>query len=181
MTDAAVTRVSVAEFDQLTANDERRFELIDGEVIEMAPPKIVHQRLVGRLYRLIDDLKPDGEVFVSPVEVYLDEYNIPQPDIVWVAANSSCNIEENRLVGAPDLVIEILSPSTAKRDKIDKFKLYEKHGSREYWLVDADYNQIEVWTRGAKGFERQGLYGIGDTFESRVLGGKTVEIAPIFA
>jgi Uma2 family endonuclease len=125
-------------------------------------------------------LKPGGEVFFSPIEVYLDEFNIPQPDLVWVAANSICKIEEFRLVGAPDLVIEILSPSTAKRDKTDKFKLYEKHGTREYWLVDPEYSNIEVWRRGASGFERQGVYGIGDTFESAALGGKTVEVTPIF-
>ena len=179
MTD--VVRVSAAEFDELTAHDERRFELIDGEVIEMTAPKIKHQLLSGRLYRLIDDLKPDGVVIFAPVDVYLDEYNILEPDVVWVAANSICKIEVNRLIGAPDLVVEILSPSTAKRDKIDKFALYEKHGTREYWLVDPDHNQIEVWKRGARGFDWQGLYGVGDSFTSAVLDGKTVEVAPIFA
>jgi Uma2 family endonuclease len=164
------TRVTAAEFDELTANDERRFELIEGEIIEMAPPKIVHQLLSGRIYRVVDDLKPNGVVIYAPVEIYLDEYNIPQPDIVWVAANSQCQIADSRLIGAPDLVIEILSPSTAKRDKTDKVKLYEKHGSREYWIVDTDYNKIEVWRRGASGLERQGVYGAGDTFESAALG-----------
>ena len=88
---------------------------------------------------------------------------------MWVAANSICKIEELRLVGAPDLVVEILSPSTAKLDKTAKFSLYEKHGTREYWLVDPEYAQIEVWKRGANGFERQGLYRVGDTFELAVL------------
>ncbi len=179
MTD--IVRVSAAEFDQLTANDERRFELINGEVIEIPTPSIRHQRRAGRVMLLVDKLKPDGEVLISPLEVYLDEYNIPEPDIVWVAANSICQIGENRLIGAPDLVVEILSPSTAKRDKIEKFSLYEKHGTREYWLVDPDYDQIEVWKRSEDRFERQRVYGIGDTFESAVLGGNTIEVAPIFA
>ncbi len=130
---------------------------------------------------MIDLLKPNGEVFISPFEVYLDEYNIPQPDLVWVAADSACQITEMRLIGAPDLVIGILSPSTAKRDKTDKFKLYEKHGSREYWIIDPEYSQIEVWKRGANGFERQGVYGVGDAFESAALGGKAVDISSIFA
>src|SRR4051794_32423341 len=175
-----ITRVTAAEFEEMTAHDERRFELIDGEVIEMAPPKIVHQRLSRRLTRLVDDLKPDGEVFYAPIEVYLDEYNIPQPDVVWVSANSICKIEELRLVGEPDLVIGILSPSTAKLDKTTKFNLYEKHGSREYWIVDPAYAQVEVWKRGTNGFERQGVYGVGDTFESAVLGNKTDDVTPIF-
>src|SRR5579871_1433380 len=107
----------------------------------MTAPKIKHQLLSGRLYRLVDDLKPNGVAIYAPVDVYLDEFNIPEPDIMWVAENSTtCEITENRLIGAPDLVIEILSPSTAKRDKTDKFNLYEKHGSREYWLIDPDYD-----------------------------------------
>lgn len=177
---ADIVRVSAAEFDELTASDERRFELIDGEIIEMPPPKIVHQRLVGRLYRLIDDLKPNGEVFISPVEVYLDEYNIPQPDVAWVAADSVCQVTEMRLIGAPDLVIEILSPSTAKRDRTAKFSLYERHGSREYWIVDPEYSQIEVWKRGTDGFERQGVYSAGDIFECAALG-KSVDVSAVFA
>jgi Uma2 family endonuclease len=120
---ADVVRVSAAEFDELTAHDERRFELIDGEVIEMPTPPIRHQRFAGRVMLLVDSLIPDGEVFISPLEVYFDEFNIVQPDIVWVAANSICKVEEKRLVGAPDLVVEILSPSTAKRDKTAKFSL----------------------------------------------------------
>ncbi len=154
MADVTHIRVSAAEFDDFTAPDGRRFELIDGEVIEMPTPLIIHQRFCGRIMRLVNSLIPNGEVLISPLEVYLDEYNIPHPDIVWVAANSICKIEESRLIGAPDLVVEILSPSTAKRDKTAKFSLYEKHGTREYWLVDADYDQVEVWRRGENDFER---------------------------
>jgi len=180
MANMTTSRVTAAEFDEFTAQDERRFELIDGEIIEMTPPKIKHQRIVGRLYRHIDDIKPDGEVFISPVEVYLDAYNVPQPDIAWVAGNSTCEITENRLIGAPDLVIEILSPSTAKRDKTAKFRLYEQHGTREYWMVDPENNLVEVWKHGESGFERQGVYDTGDTFESSSLG-KTVNVNLIFS
>ncbi len=181
MADIAQQRLTAAEFDDLTAHDERRFELINGEVIEMAPPSIQHQRLLFGIAKYIDALKPDGEVFIAPIEVYLDEHNIPQPDIAWVAANSPCQIEELRLIGAPDLVVEILSPSTAKRDKTDKFSLYEQHGTREYWIVDPQYQQIEVWARSEDKFQRQGVFAAGDTFESAALGGKTVEVAPIFS
>ena len=175
-----VTRVTAAEFDELTANDERRFELIEGEIIEMAPPIVPHQDITLNAAFVLKPLIPDGKLYISPIEVYLDEVNIPQPDLVWVSTNSICKVERKRLVGAPDLVIEVLSPSTAKRDKTDKFKLYEKHGSREYWLVDPEYSNIEVWRRGTSGFERQGVYGIGDTFESVTLG-KPVDVTPIFS
>jgi Uma2 family endonuclease len=178
---ADVTRITAAEFDELTAHDERRFELIKGEVIEMAPAIVSHQDIVLNTAFVLKPLIPGGRIYVSPIEVYLDENNIPQPDLVWVAANSICKVERTRLVGAPDLVVEVLSPSTAKRDKTDKFSLYEQHGSREYWIIDPEYKQIEVWTRSADKFERQNVYGVGDTFTSAALGGKTVEVTPFFS
>ncbi len=146
----------------------------------MLPPQIEHQRLIGRLFRIVDDLKPDGEVLLSPIEVCLDNYNIAQPDLVWIAAKSACQIEALRLVGAPDLVIEVLSPATAKRDKTTKFRLYEQHGTREYWIIDPEYSQIEVWKRGENGFERQGIYTVSDTFEAAALS-KPLEVTPIFS
>lgn len=145
----------------------------------MPTPIVPHQDVVLNTAFVLKPLIPNGRIFISPIEVYLDEHNIPQPDLVWVAENSICKIERKRLVGAPDLVVEVLSPSTAKRDKTDKFKLYEKHGTREYWLVDPEYNQIEVWKRGANGFERQGVYGVGDSFESATLG-NSVDVSLVF-
>lgn len=175
-----VIRVSAAEFEELTADDERRFELIQGEVIEMPPPVVPHQNVVLNTAFVLKPIIPNGRIFISPIEVYLDEHNISQPDLVWVAENSICKIEHKRLVGAPDLVVEVLSPGTAKRDKTTKFSLYEKHGTREYWMIDPETSLIEVWKRGANGFERQGVYGVGDTFESAALGGKVVDVTPIF-
>ncbi|MEP7293528.1 MAG: Uma2 family endonuclease [Chloroflexota bacterium] len=179
MADMTTTRVSAAEFDEFTAQEERRFELIDGEVIEMAPPIVLHQDIILNTAFTLKPLIPDGKLYISPIEVYLDEHNIPQPDLVWVSSNSICKVERRRLVGAPDLVVEVLSPSTAKRDKTAKFRLYEQHGTREYWMVDPDNHLIEVWKQGANGFERQGVYGAGDSFESAALG-KTVDATLIF-
>ena len=176
-----ITRVTAAEFEELTAHDERRFELIEGEITEMAPPIVLHQDIILNTAFILKPIIPNGRIYISPIEVYLDEHNIPQPDLVWVAPNSICKVERKRLVGAPDLIVEVLSPSTAKLDKTTKFSLYEKHGSLEYWLVDPEYTQIEVWKRGTNGFERQGVYGVGDTFESAALGGKQVDVTPIFA
>lgn len=179
MADMTTSRVSAAEFDIFTAQEERRFELIDGEIIEMAPPIVPHQVIVLNAAFAVKPLIPDGQLFISPIEVYLDENNIPQPDLVWVSANSICKVERKRLIGAPDLVIEVLSPSTAKRDKTAKFRLYEQHGTREYWMVDPENDLIEVWKRGESSFVRQGVYGVGDTFESAALG-KTVDVSAIF-
>jgi Uma2 family endonuclease len=142
---------------------------------------VFHQDITLNTAFVLKPLIPDGRIYVSPIEVYFDEHNIPQPDLVWVSAHSICRREVNRLVGAPDLVVEILSPGTAKRDRTTKFDLYEKHGTREYWIIDPEYQQIEVWRRGANGFERQGVYGTGDTFASAALGGAQVVVSPIFS
>ncbi len=82
---------------------------------------------------MLDRLIPDGEVFVAPLDVYLDEVNIVQPDVMWIAADSQCvEVEGRHLRGAPKLGLAVLSPSTVRHDKSTKFRLYEKHGVREY-------------------------------------------------
>lgn len=171
--------MTAAEFFELPESDQQ-LELIEGEVIALPTPIPNHQRRVGRLYRLIDDLKPDGEVFIAPLEVYLDAHNVPQPDIVWVASSSRCRVTDKRLEGPPDLVVEVLSPGTELKDRRDKFNLYQRFGVREYWLVDPVENFIEVYRLQDGAFVRQGVYGPDESFESAALGGKTVSLTGIF-
>jgi Uma2 family endonuclease len=115
------------------------------------------------------------------LSVYLDDENIPQPDVIWIAPNSKCTIGEKYLIGAPDLVVEVFSPSTALRDKTDKFRLYEKHGVREYWMLDAVAKYIEVWQLENGKFVQKGVYGPGATFTPAVFPGETIDVAAIFA
>lgn len=173
------TRMTASEFFQLPETNTPT-ELIDGELIMSAPPVPLHQRLIRLLLVLLDNLIPNGEVFPSPIAVYFDEDNVPEPDLVWVAENSRCVITEKRLEGPPDLIVEVLSPGTARFDKREKFKLYERFGVREYWIVDPVGNYLEIWTLSENKFIRHGVYGADDSFESPVLGGKTVELKGIF-
>src|SRR5215212_9009481 len=114
-------------------------ELINGEAIMSPSPSVAHQRLLARLFDILRKLVPNGEVFLAPLDVYLDDTNIVQPDLLWVAAdNTNILIEDNLLRGAPDLTVEIFSPGSARNDRREKFRLYEKHGVREYWMVDPD-------------------------------------------
>jgi Uma2 family endonuclease len=176
------TRMTAAEFFELPESNLPT-ELIDGEIIMSPAPVPKHQRLNGRFYLTLADLIPNGEVLYAPIDVHLDEDNVVEPDLVWVAENSRCIITEKRLEGPPDLIIEIFSPSTARRDKKEKYELYERYGVREYWMADADplgnYLEVYVWADGK--YMRQGVYGAADSFESTVLGGKTVDLKPIFA
>ncbi len=138
----------------LTWNDEKRYELIDGVVYQMAPaPSRRHQQVLAALYvqfynYLIDQ---ECEVYFAPFEVRLpgereEEQTIStvvQPDLVVVCAQDK--LDEAGCKGAPDLVLEVVSASSRGRDRQLKKDLYQKHGVREYWLVDYLQNKIEVY------------------------------------
>ncbi len=94
-------------------------ELIHGEEIMSLSPTANHQRVSGRLFKLIGSLIPGGEVFYAPVGVYLDDENVVQPDILWIGDNSACTwVEGKHLRGAPDLTVEIVSPGTIRHARI---------------------------------------------------------------
>jgi Uma2 family endonuclease len=117
-----------------------RCELING-IIYMSPaPTTKHQgtvvKLIGQFYNFINKSKI-GEVLIGPVDVYLDnKKNAFQPDIVFISTENSSIIKEAGIYGAPDLVIEVLSPGTENFDLTKKKKVYEKSGVKEYWVID---------------------------------------------
>jgi Uma2 family endonuclease len=176
------TRISASNYYQLEEYEQHELiQLIDGEVLISVPPIPKHQAIVGEILFifLTQAKKQGGKAFISPIEIYLDEHNIYEPDVLYLTPDTTCVVGEKRLTGAPDLVVEVLSPSTAKFDRQEKYKAYEKHGVREYWIVDAVHEVLEVWTLQNKAFTRQGAYGTADTFQSQVLG-TSVELKQIF-
>jgi Uma2 family endonuclease len=138
----ATTRVSPEAFRQLPETMEP-IELIDGEIIVRPSPVNKHQEIIGDTYVFLSVLIRghviEGEVVVSLMDVWLGDHCV-QPDVFWVSGpESRCQLgEDGYWYGAPDLVVEVLSPSTAYRDRGVKFRLYEEHGAREYWLIDPD-------------------------------------------
>jgi Uma2 family endonuclease len=179
MIDQTRTRMTAAEY--LALPETSRFEeLINGELIVTPPPVTGHQEINGNVYFLVRTLMPNGKVFHPPTGVYFDDDNIPEPDVVWVAENSRCKIGEKLLEGPPDLIVEILSPSTARNDKVEKFQLYEKFGVPEYWIVDPVHKLIEAWVLDGGRYVLQGVYGVDDTFASAVLSSKVVDVKLIF-
>jgi len=107
----------------------------------------------------------------APTGLHLDERNFYEPDVFWIRPdNGLCTlVEKHYWHGAPDLIIEILSPSTAYRDRGIKYEMYEKHGVREYWLVDPEAAFIEVYVLAEGRFARLGLFRAGQTFTSLVI------------
>lgn len=176
-------RIAAAAYYQLP--DYAQYDLIqliDGEVVISVPPIPKHQAIVGEILFLLMTVakKKGGRAFTAPVEVVLDEYNIYEPDVLYLTSQTSCQVEEKRLVGAPDLVVEVLAPSTAKFDRQEKYQAYEATGVFEYWIVDPVHDVLEVWVRDAQHFARQGAYDKADSFVSQTLG-ETVKVGALFA
>ena len=160
------------------------FEVHDGEIIPRQPTTTAHQRvsvkLGARVGAFIDGRKL-GEAYWRPLDVVLTDCDIVQPDFLFVSNERRGVITELNLRGAPDLAVEILSPSTAAYDKGYKRDLYEKHGVKEYWMADMDSRTITVLRLNAAGvFELVGVYGEGDMFESSVLAGFAVRVSEVF-
>lgn len=172
------TRMTAEEFLALPETNTL-MQLIEGELIVSPSPIPLHQDFVFTFAKLVDRLKPNGKVVVAPMDVYLDKDTVSQPDAFWVAENSRCVQKGTHYEGAHDLIIEILSPSTARFDRSEKFKAYERHGVREYWIVDPLGKYLEVWVLQEGRFTQQGAYGGGEAFTSAVLGA-VVELKDIF-
>jgi Uma2 family endonuclease len=171
------TRMTAAEYAQLPETNQP-MELYDGELMIMPTSTPQHQMLIGSLFLLLSRIVRQGILFLSPLDVHLDELHVVQPDILWIAPDSKCTVGEKYLSGAPDLVIEVLSPGTERRDRREKYALYEQHGVREYWMVNSAAAYIEVYLLKDGRFERAGIFTEGETIPSTLLG--EVALAGIF-
>ncbi len=163
--------------------EDKRYELIDGDLIMVPAPKVTHQRNSKKLARLFDDFVEEhelGEVFIAPCDVVLSNTDVVQPDILFVSNERSYIVTEDNIRGAPDLVVEVLSPSTAQRDRTLKRTLYALHGVSEYWQADTDAKSVTVLTLEDGEFRVAGIYGEGQTLVSPLLAGFSLEIDRIF-
>ena len=130
-------RIKVTYDDYAKTPEDERWELLDGELIMAAAPNMKHQSVQSNtdwhVQRFVRD-RDLGRVFNAPTDVVLSEHDVVQPDLVFVSSEREHIITDANIQGAPDLVVEILSPSTASRDWRDKLDLYARHGVAEYWL-----------------------------------------------
>jgi Uma2 family endonuclease len=170
--------------DYRNTPDEKRYELLDGELPMVPAPNLHHQRVAARLGArlvLFVEGRGLGEVFPAPCDVVLSDTDVVQPDLLFVARERERILHGGDNVrGAPDLVIEILAPSTAERDRTLKRDLYARHGVREYWLVDTVARTVTVMLLVDEGFEVAARDGEGQTLTSPTLPGFRVDLDDIF-
>ena len=162
---------------------ERRFQLLDGEMILVPSPNNKHQTISGilfiPLYQFVSQHSL-GEVWYAPLDVILSICDVVQPDILFVSNERVGIVTEANIQGAPDLVVEILSPSTARYDLGYKRVLYSKSGVLEYWIVDPEAETIEVMAAGDRGLATHAFYRRGDTLTSPLLEGLAIGLEQVF-
>jgi len=167
-------------------DDGERWELIDGAPYMMSPaPSPIHQgisrEIAGQLFNFLKE--NPCKLFTAPFDVRLNagkaDDTVVQPDLLVICDLSK--IDDKGCVGAPDLVIEILSPATIRHDRIIKFRLYQKAGVREYWIVDPDTQSIQTCTLNEDGFYVTAVYSDTDIVPVNVLSGCVIHLQEIFA
>ena len=179
---APVRKLTYADYCRTP--DDERYELLDGELVMSPSPRLPHQEIcmeLGALLHLFVKTRGLGRVYSAPCDVVLSETDVVQPDLLFVA-NERAHIlfDGDNIQGAPDLVIEILSPSTAGRDRTLKRALYARYGVQEYWLVDPDTRTITVLLLDAGDFEEVATYDTGQILTSPTLPGFTVNLDNLF-
>lgn len=160
-------RWTYAEFARLPGEGSKRHEIIAGELVVTAAPRPDHQRVATRLVVALHehvDAHNLGEVFVGPIDVLFAEGDYFEPDAVFVRSGREHIVSDRGLEEAPDLVVEIVTPSTAARDRGIKLDRYRLYGVPEYWIVDPDEGTLTVW-RFADGVTEPRVLRAGDVLE----------------
>lgn len=169
--------------DYLQLPEDKRYEILEGELYVVPAPNIRHQRASKRiltaLIRQIEE-KDLGEVFSAPSDVVLSEENVVQPDLLLVRKERAGIIGESHIRGAPDLVVEITSPGTRQRDLAIKRKIYARFGVPEYWIVDPDANTIEVLVLIEAGYRSESVFTRSDTLNSPLFPSLRLQLTDVF-
>lgn len=153
-------------------DDGKQYQIIGGELHMTPAPTTVHQRILFKLAQIIAayvNENKSGEVLVAPVDVILSMTDVVQPDIIFVARERMNIITKKNIVEAPDLVVEIISEHTETIDRKKKKQLYERHGVKEYWIVDPDAKTIEQYLLEGKTFMSKSTAGQDETLTSPLL------------
>ncbi|MCY3707696.1 MAG: Uma2 family endonuclease [Caldilineaceae bacterium] len=169
--------------DYLKTSDDERYELLSGELIIMPAPSIAHQHVAMKLATRLDTFVEDknlGVVYSAPTDVVLSETHVVQPDLMFISSERAGIVTSANIQGAPDLIVEIRSDSTAERDENLKRKLYAERGVKEYWLVNPEARTITVLLLGEGVYAERATYTEGQPLTSSILEGFSAHLDEIF-
>src|SRR5437588_6914675 len=162
------TGLTFRDLEEMFPEDDKVIrELIDGELFVTPSPTFRHQQIALRLGAELHNYTKEhgGAAVMAPVGVYLDDKNFVEPDVLFLRADHLDRVQGAYVRAAPDLVIEVSSPSTRKRDVTKKRELYARFGVPEYWFVDLDADRVEVYRLAGDRFEGPAMVGRDGIFE----------------
>jgi Uma2 family endonuclease len=164
--------------------DGNRYEIVNA-VLYMSPsPSWSHQEIVGRFFRYLSSYAETagiGGAFVAPLDVELAPNTVFQPDVIVLLKASHKKLKERHIVGAPDLAVEVVSPTSETHDRYRKIPAYARAGVPEYWIVDPDSRTVEVLFLESGEYHSQGVYRGKATLPSQIVPGLLVHIEQFFA
>jgi Uma2 family endonuclease len=164
-------------------SDDQRYEVLEGELVELPTPPCLHQLILGNLLLplAVFTRERDLGALLIPTDVILSERTVLQPDLFFVARDRESIMDlDGGVHGPPDLVIEVLSSATAERDLGIKREIYSKYGVREYWIVDPEAKSIEVLTPQGARLETWKQFQTDSLLTSPLLPGLRIDVAKIF-
>ena len=172
-------------YDQLCLlpEDGNQYELFDGELVMTPSPRAHHQEIVTKLSALLSQhvqRSSLGKVYVAPLDTIMDEHNVVQPDILFVSRERVAEVVKEWIEGAPDLVVEVLSPSTFHKDLRRKMRVYSQFGVQEYWIVDPEEETLALYHRSGEKLQLARQFASHETFQSPLFPGFEFEVRSIF-
>ena len=172
-------------YDEYAAlpDDGQRYEIVNGVLVMAPAPSPAHQDIVGMIFHyLLVQVKFAGlgRVFTAPIDVDLGQKNVFQPDVVVVLNAHLERVAAKKIVGAPDLVVEVVSPGSGLMDRIAKYAVYARAGISEYWMVKPEGKTVEVFVLEAGEYRSLGVFGGQQTLPSRVVPGLLVRVEQFF-
>ena len=165
-------------------DDGKRHEILDGELYMTPSPSVGHQRVAGNLFvalRTFVTGRKIGEVFIAPVDVIFERTSVVVPDLLFVGRDRAGIVTDRGIEGVPDLIVEIFSPGTERRDRVEKAQLFARHGVAHYWLVDPEARVLEAFELGQGGYRRTARLSSEADFVPTLFSGLTIRLASLWS
>ncbi|HYU75487.1 MAG TPA: Uma2 family endonuclease [Ktedonobacteraceae bacterium] len=164
-------------------NDGHKYEVVQGVLMMSPAPEPAHQGVIEEINGYLREqirLTKRGLVLTGPVDVVLSQEMTMQPDVLVLLAEHINRVQKKRILGVPDLAVEVMSPSSATYDRFVKYSVYERAGVPEYWLVNVDEQTIEVFVLDEGKYRSLGVFQGEQTLPSRIVPGMSAPVAQFF-